>query len=68
MEKFILDTNIWIEHFHQRNGVTERLSLMELSTTQIFTSEITLVELTFGAYNSGDIKNILENRNGLSDM
>ena len=54
MEKFILDTNMWIEHFHQRNGVTEHL--MELFTTQIFASEITLAELTFGAYNSGDIE------------
>ena len=21
MEKYILDTNTWIEHFHRRNGV-----------------------------------------------
>ena len=52
MEKYILDTNTWIEHFHQRNGVTEHL--MVLSTTQIFVSEVTLAELTYGAYNSND--------------
>ena len=27
---------------------------MELPTTQLFISEVTLAELTFGAYNSGD--------------
>ena len=40
MEKYILDTNTWIEHFHQRNGVTQRI--MALQTTQIFASEVTL--------------------------
>lgn len=52
MEKYILDTNTWIEHFHQRSGVTQRI--MELPTTQLFVSEVTLAELTFGAYNSDD--------------
>lgn len=54
MEKYILDTNTWIEHFHQRSGVTQRI--MELPTTQLFASEITLVELTFGAYHSDDFE------------
>ena len=52
MEKYILDTNTWIEHFHQRSGVTSHV--LELPTTQLFVSEVTLAELTFGAYNSGD--------------
>ncbi len=52
MEKYILDTNTWIEHFHQRSGVTEHI--MALRTTQLFVSEVTLAELTFGAYNSDD--------------
>ena len=54
MEKYILDTNTWIEHFHQRNGVTEHI--MSLSMPQIFVSEVTLAELTFGAYNSADFE------------
>ncbi len=54
MEKYLLDTNIWIEHFHQRSGVTKHI--MELQTTQLFVSEITLAELTFGAYNSSDFE------------
>ena len=52
MEKYLLDTNIWIELFHQRSEVTERLK--SLLTTQIFASEVTLAELTFGAYYSED--------------
>ena len=54
MEKYILDTNTWIEHFHQRNGVIQRI--LALPTTQIFVSEVTLAELTFGAYNSNDFE------------
>lgn len=54
MEKYILDTNTWIEHFHQRSGVTQHI--MELPTTQIFVSEVTLAELTFGAYYSDDFE------------
>ena len=54
MEKYILDTNTWIEHFHQRSGVTNRI--MALATTQILVSEVTLAELTFGAYNSSDFE------------
>ena len=54
MEKYILDTNTWIEHFHQRSGVPERINA--LATTQILVSEVTLAELTFGAYNSSDFE------------
>ncbi|MBQ7571875.1 MAG: hypothetical protein IJT19_06505 [Bacteroidaceae bacterium] len=54
MEKYILDTNTWIEHFHQRSGVTQHI--MELPTTQLFVSEVTLAELTFGAYYSSDFE------------
>ena len=58
MEKYILDTNTWIEHFHQRSGVTNRI--MALATTQILVSEVTLAELTFGAYNSSDFERHLQ--------
>lgn len=59
MEKYILDTNTWIEHFHQCNGVTQRI--MALQTTQIFASEVTLAELTFGAHFSDNYeRHILE--------
>ena len=47
MEKYILDTNTWIEHFHRRNGVREHVETMD--PDQLFVSEVTLAELTFGA-------------------
>jgi tRNA(fMet)-specific endonuclease VapC len=52
MEKYILDTCTWIEFFHERNGVKEKVD--EMDPDQIFASEITLAELTYGAINSGD--------------
>ncbi len=52
MEKYILDTCTWIEFFHERNGVKEHIE--EMDPDQVFASEITLAELTYGAINSGD--------------
>jgi len=52
MDKYILDTCTWIEFFHERNGVKERVN--DMDPDQIFVSEITLAELTYGAVNSGD--------------
>ena len=52
MEKYILDTCTWIEFFHERNGVKERVDSKDID--QIFASEITLAELTYGAMNSAD--------------
>lgn len=52
MEKYILDTCTWIEFFHERNGVKEHVDGMD--PDQIFASEITLAELTYGAINSSD--------------
>ena len=52
MEKYILDTCTWIEYFHERNSVKEHVDDNDID--QIFASEITLAELTYGALNSGD--------------
>ena len=52
MEKFILDTCTWIEFFHERNGVKEKVESKDID--QIFASEVTLAELTYGAINSAD--------------
>lgn len=54
MEKFLLDTNIWIEWFQQRNGVPEKMNAV--GRDNLYVSEISLAELTFGAYNSGDFE------------
>ena len=50
MEKYMLDTNSWIEYFKNRNGVAEYVDA--LPRTQLCASEITVAELIYGAYNS----------------
>ena len=52
MGKYILDTCTWVEYFHHRHGVRERVE--KLSTVQLSASEVTLAELTYGAINSAD--------------
>ena len=52
MEKFILDTCTWIEFFKERNGVKEKVDSKDVD--QLFASEVTLAELTYGAINSAD--------------
>lgn len=51
-EKFILDTNTWIEFFHKRHGVADHIDT--IPTSHIAASEITIAELIFGAVNSRD--------------
>jgi tRNA(fMet)-specific endonuclease VapC len=50
MEKFILDTNSWIEYFKNRNGVADHVDA--LPRVQLCASEVTIAELIYGAYNS----------------
>ncbi|MBQ9466284.1 MAG: PIN domain-containing protein [Muribaculaceae bacterium] len=52
MEKYILDTCTWIEWFQQRNGVPEHVR--SAKRQNLYVSEVTLAELTFGAYNSDE--------------
>ena len=52
MERFILDTNTWIEFFHRRHGVAEYVDA--IPTTYLSASEVTIAELIFGAVNSQD--------------
>lgn len=47
-------TLAWIEFFHERNGVKEKVDSKDVD--QIFASEVTLAELTYGAINSEDYK------------
>ncbi len=54
MEKYILDTNSWIEYFKNRNGVADHVDA--LPRTQLCASEITVAELIYGAYNSQNFK------------
>ena len=52
MEKYLLDTNSWIEYFQNRSGVPDRVDA--LPREQLCVSEITIAELIYGAYNSAN--------------
>ncbi len=50
MAKYLIDTNTWIEYFHNRSGVREHLK--EIPAENIYVSEITIAELIYGAVHS----------------
>lgn len=50
--KFLIDTNIWIHYFKKKYGVGDKMALV--SADDIAVSEITIAELTFGAYHSSN--------------
>lgn len=58
MKGFILDTDTWIEYFHRRGGVDKQIA--ETPADQIFASEVTIAELTFGALHSNAVEKHLQ--------
>ena len=54
MEKYILDTCVWIEWFHRRSEIADKIRAV--GRQRLYVSEVTLAELTFGAYNSDDFE------------
>lgn len=64
MEKYILDTNTWIEHFHRRPEIRKRIK--ELDPDQLYVSEVTLAEMTFGALNSKRLRTPYQRTAGTS--
>lgn len=56
--KFILDTDIWIEYFHDRHGIKEKLAEHDFSN--IYVSEITIAELYYGALHSQNVNKHLQ--------
>lgn len=58
MKGYILDTDTWIEFFHQRGKVAEHIAATPAN--EIFASEVTIAELTFGALHSGNVKRHLQ--------
>lgn len=56
-----MDTCTWIEYFRERYGVKERVDAMDVD--QIFASEISLAELTYGALNSGNYERHIKEPN-----
>lgn len=60
-KRFIIDTDTWIEYFHNRHGIKERLEAVDFKN--IFISEISIAELYFGALHSKKIEQHLQEVN-----
>ena len=58
MKGFILDTDTWIEYFRHRSGVEKHIA--ETPIEQIFASEISIAELTYGALHSKAVEKHLQ--------
>ena len=58
MKGFILDTDTWIEFFHHRSGID--LQIAAVPAQDIYVSEITIAELTFGALHSKAVEHHLQ--------
>ena len=58
MKGFILDTDTWIEFFRHRGGVDKHIA--ETPANQIFASEVTIAELTYGALHSKAVERHLQ--------
>lgn len=51
---YILDTDTWIEYFHRRSGVGAHI--IQIPKDEIFASEVTIAELTYGATHSQNVE------------
>lgn len=58
MKGFILDTDTWIEFFRHRGGVDNHIAVTPAE--QIFASEVSIAELTYGALHSNDVEKHLK--------
>lgn len=58
MKGFIVDTDTWIEFFHQRSGVGAHIS--QTPKNEIFASEVSIAELTYGAIHSQNVEKHLK--------
>ena len=58
MNGYILDTDTWIEFFRHRGGVDKHIA--KTPANQIFASEVTIAELTYGALHSKDVERHLK--------
>lgn len=58
MTRYLLDTCICVFLFRQKYGVAERLS--KLNPAQCYVSEVTIAELTYGAYKSDRVEENLQ--------
>lgn len=58
MTRFLLDTCICVFLFRQKYGVAEKLA--KLNPEQCYVSEVTIAELTYGAYKSDRVEENLQ--------
>ena len=58
MKGFILDTDTWIEFFHHRCGI--EIKIAAVPAQNIFASEVTIAELTYGALHSKAVERHLQ--------
>ena len=58
MKGYILDTDTWIEYFHHRGGVDKHIA--DTPAEQIFASEVSIAELTYGALCSQAVEKHLQ--------
>lgn len=58
MKGFILDTDTWIEFFHHRGTIAEHIAATPAN--EIYASEISIAELTYGALHSKNVERHLQ--------
>ena len=58
MKGFILDTDTWIDFFRRRSGVERHIA--ETPAEQIYASEVSIAELTYGALHSQAVEKHLK--------
>ena len=58
MKGFILDTDTWIEYFRRRSGIEKHIA--ETPVDQIYASEVSIAELTYGALHSKAVEKHLQ--------
>ena len=65
MKGYILDTDTWIEFFRHRGGVDRHIA--ETPVEQIFASEVSIAELTYGALHSNAVERHLREPKEIED-
>lgn len=65
MKGYILDTDTWIEYFHHRCGIETKIAT--LPAEEIFASEITIAELTYGALHSNAVERHMREPQAIED-
>lgn len=65
MKGYILDTDTWIEYFHRRNGVEKHIA--DTPADQIYASEVSIAELTYGALHSKAVEKHLQETQEIQD-